>query len=292
MQLDEVRSQIDEVDTQIRELFIRRMKLADEVACIKAQTEDVIYKPDREMSIIDRQSQGMEPSLLMEYRALIRRVMEISRKYQYGRTLQLRDCFPYDYETQMPDMSRLAMLREQVYICDFCSKDEVMAAESYDQIAAWIEAGQADAGAGIIEEIAAGMSDELNLMLLAHGLYINSCRVAEDQQRRLKVVAFTKHLCVRPEHNRLRLVFVAPNRSGALSSLLSMISDYGVNLTEIHSVPFSSGDDWNYHFFIEMSMNLLLPTSRALIFQLSQETQDMRLLGSYECEGDFVNRAE
>ena len=47
MELSEVRKNIDRVDGEIRRLFMERMSLADQVACIKAKTEDVIYKPDR-----------------------------------------------------------------------------------------------------------------------------------------------------------------------------------------------------------------------------------------------------
>ena len=87
MTLEEVRKNIDRVDGQIRELFIERMGLAEQVARIKAQTEDSIYKPEREAVILEKQSKNMDPHLVKEYKALIKRIMEVSRKYQYGRTL-------------------------------------------------------------------------------------------------------------------------------------------------------------------------------------------------------------
>ena len=43
----------------------------------------------------------MKPELVREYTALIKRIMEVSRKYQYGRTLELRQCFPFEY-SKMP----------------------------------------------------------------------------------------------------------------------------------------------------------------------------------------------
>ena len=42
MTLEEIRPQIDMVDKEIRELFIRRMHLAEQVAKVKAETEDTI----------------------------------------------------------------------------------------------------------------------------------------------------------------------------------------------------------------------------------------------------------
>ena len=118
MTLEEVRKNIDRVDGKIRELFIERMGLADQVARIKAETEDTIYKPEREAVILKKQSENMDPHLVKEYRALIKRIMEISRKYQYGRTLELRNCFPFRFAKEDMRPDAVAMLSEEVYICE------------------------------------------------------------------------------------------------------------------------------------------------------------------------------
>lgn len=52
MTLADVRKNIDRVDKEIKQLFKERMVLADNVAQVKAETEDDIYKPDREETII------------------------------------------------------------------------------------------------------------------------------------------------------------------------------------------------------------------------------------------------
>lgn len=287
MELADVRKNIDRVDGEIRRLFIERMSLADQVACIKAETEDVIYKPDREEAIIKKQTEGMENKLVREYTALIKRMMEVSRKYQYGRTMELRDCFPFSYEREAKKVQRLCMVKEELYICDCCSKDTVLTVDSYEEIAQAIEKGEADAGMGIIEEIGVGVSDALHYLLLQHDLYITDCRVRQEKESRKKVVIFADQLAVMPEHNRLKIMFACPNRSGSVSSILSMIADYGVNLTEIHSRPYQEGAAWNYHFFAELSANMDTKEMRALLYQLSQETQALKILGSYRCEGDF-----
>lgn len=289
MTLDEIRLQIDHVDSQIRSLFIERMGLAEQVAQVKAETEDSIYKPEREKAIIERQSKDMDPHLIMEYRALVKRIMEVSRKYQYGRTLEIRDCFPFDYETQEPVMEddRTAVLRRDLYIYDFGSRDRVCTEESFSRIAEKMEEGIYLAGAGVIERVGSGVNDDLNSMLMTHHFYISRCRVCRDGENKSKVVLFTPHFVVRPEDNRIKLVFVCPNRSGSLSSIMNMIADYDVNLTEVHSIPFPSENSWNYRFFIELNANMLDDNIRALLFQLHSETESMQILGSYHCEGDF-----
>ena len=53
-ELASIRSDINSVDSAIRELFLLRMSLAHEVAETKAQSDDKIYKPDREAEIIEQ----------------------------------------------------------------------------------------------------------------------------------------------------------------------------------------------------------------------------------------------
>ncbi len=288
MTLDEIRTRIDQMDSSIKELFIARMGLSEQVARVKAQTEDSIFKPDREAVIIQKQSADLPPHLVMEYQAFIRRFMQISRKYQYGLTLKMRDCFPYTFSDQQPVYQTIAMTGRELYCCTFCSKDAVKTVRDYQEIAGELEKQNIDAGAGVIEHIGQGVNDELNTLLYKYHYYITHCEVlTEDNGDRHKVVLFGRQLCVLPEHNRLKIVVIARNETGSLGSLLSMIADYGVNVTEIHSIPFRTGENWNYRFFLELGINLLDETAQALIFQLTEETQSLQILGSYLCDGDF-----
>lgn len=287
MDLSEVRTNIDRVDGEIRRLFMERMLLADQVACIKAETEDVIYKPDREEAIIKKQTEGVKPKLVREYTALIKRIMEVSRKYQYGRTMELRECFPFLYHKQPKTIRSLSMVKQELYLCERYSKDSVITVDSYEEVGECIRRGDADAGMGIIESVGVGVSDELHNLLLDGEFYITDCEIREEKGIRQKIVIFTDVLEALPEHNRIKIVFECPNRSGSLGSILSMIADYGVNLTEIHSRPFKDGAAWNYRFFAELNANMDTEEIRAMLFQLSQETQRLRILGSYRCEGDF-----
>ena len=286
MTLAEIRKNIDRVDKQIKSLFKERMTLADDVARVKAQTEDDIYKPDREEDIIHNLTEDVEDNIKMEYTALIKRIMEISRKYQYGRTLELRECLNLDIHEDEPEVKSLAMVKSEVYICQDYSKDHVCAVDSFDMAARMVCDGTVDAGMGILEDISYGVSDGLHEALTERGLYIYRCNVVTDGGHRKKVAAFSKQLIVKPEHNRIKIMFVCRNKSGSLSSVLSMISDYGVNLTEIHSVP-NRESEWNYRFYLEFAANLQQKEIQALIFQLQNETEVCQILGSYFCEGDF-----
>ena len=159
MTLSDVRKNIDRVDKEIKQLFKERMMLADNVARVKAETDDDIYKPDREETIIANLTGDVDDDIKMEYTALIKRIMEISRKYQYGRTLELRNCLNVDYEENEPEIDAVAMIKPELYICQGCSRDKVVAVDSYDDVYELIKSGKVDAGMGILEDISYGVSE-------------------------------------------------------------------------------------------------------------------------------------
>ena len=285
--LDGVRTEIDLVDGEIRKLFVERMGLADRVARIKAENGDVIFKPDREAAMIEKLCAGMDGALVMEYRAFIRRMIAVSRKYQYKRMLELGGGFPYSYAAGEPVCRRVVALSGEQGSLDLPAGASLETVDGYGEMGRRILEGEADAGIGVLEEIGRGVSEGLNGLLVQCGLYIYKCGIRQTESARQKAVLFGKELVVRPEHNRLKLAFVCPNTSGSLANVLSMIADYGINLTEIHSVPFCEEGGWNYRFFAEMGTNLSEKNSQALISQLYQETGALQLLGSYYCKGDF-----
>lgn len=84
MTLEEIRKEIDKIDSQIKALFLQRMEVAKHVAEVKYASGDEIYKADREAEIISRLTADVAPELKMEYTAFIRKIMEVARKYEYG----------------------------------------------------------------------------------------------------------------------------------------------------------------------------------------------------------------
>ena len=195
MTLEEVRKGIDSVDNQMKELFRQRMALADNVATVKAQTADSIFKPEREELIIKRVTEDMDESIVKEYTAFIKRTMEVSRKYQYRKTLELRNCFPF--------------------------------------------------------EITSDASEESAAFL------------------------------VLPEHQHLKFSFKCIDKSGTFATALTMIADYGVNVTDLQVVSVETEEGKMYELTVDVEANLLEKEIQAMVFQLSEENKDFALLLSY-----------
>lgn len=79
------REQIDEIDSQIVELFEQRMKVANEVARYKIETGKPVLDKQRENEKLDRLGAMSHGSFNERaVRELFSQIMSISRKYQYG----------------------------------------------------------------------------------------------------------------------------------------------------------------------------------------------------------------
>lgn len=97
MTLDDVRIHIDSVDRELRRLIEKRMDLAHNVADAKLATGDKIYKPDREQIVISRLTDNTRPDIIRQYTALIKKIMLVSREYQYSLTLNHLTKKPVSY---------------------------------------------------------------------------------------------------------------------------------------------------------------------------------------------------
>lgn len=83
MTLEEARKDIDIIDQELKDLFLKRMAVTKSIAEIKAVTGDEIYKPDREALIIDKMTSDVDESIKPLYIDFIKKILEISRNYQY-----------------------------------------------------------------------------------------------------------------------------------------------------------------------------------------------------------------
>ena len=85
MSLDDIRKDIDTIDSSIRDLVMKRLDCSSRV--IHSKIEDgnyVIYRADREAAMIARLGEGIPDDRKDGYLALVRKIIETSRMYQYG----------------------------------------------------------------------------------------------------------------------------------------------------------------------------------------------------------------
>jgi chorismate mutase/prephenate dehydratase len=81
-------------------------------------------------------------------------------------------------------------------------------------------------------------------------------------------------------HDKTSLIVAAPNRAGALYSLLAPIAEHGVSMTKLESRPARAGL-WEYVYFIDMEGHQQDPGLVTALEALHSRAALVKILGSY-----------
>ena len=106
-------------------------------------------------------------------------------------------------------------------------------------------------------------------------------RINHNKDNATRFAAVSKQLTVQENHDKIAVVFACPHRTGSLAGVLGIFTDYGVNLTEIHSRP-DGKKPWEYIFYVDFTGNLKEERIRAMFYQLTEELPFVKIIGSYK----------
>ena len=85
LDMKDIRKDIDAIDLQIRELLMQRLDCSYKVAQVKqAAGSTDIYRAEREQAILDTLGADVPTERRAQYLAVVRKITETSRMYQYG----------------------------------------------------------------------------------------------------------------------------------------------------------------------------------------------------------------
>ena len=82
MDIKECRAEIDKINNEMLELFIKRMRLSEQVAKYKAENGLPIFDSEREKQILDEMAKKAGAEFDEYVRAFFSNLMELSKKYQ------------------------------------------------------------------------------------------------------------------------------------------------------------------------------------------------------------------
>lgn len=113
LDLGKIRTQINDVDDKITELYLKRLALCDKVAEYKKKTGMKILDSSREQAVIDRLTSKAPESDAVAVSGLYKRIMQISRSRQatkvFERSQLMSDITElYNNPTQFPDKASVA----------------------------------------------------------------------------------------------------------------------------------------------------------------------------------------
>lgn len=368
--IEEVRRDINQIDHEILQLFLKRMRCSEEVSDYKMANGGQVLVPSRETQLLDMMLRDIPDDLKLEYSSLLRTTTRLSRKHQYGLMLEAEpDRLKLNLTERCKHPATVYYGGMPASYADMASRElypdaERVAMDSWEDVFQAVSSGKADIGVVPVENSTAGTVNEIYDLLQKYGLAICASRIKIIQHcicgckgaslddikevhshpqalrqceqyikqhgysavtetntavaanhvsqlgdptvaaicsesaaelynleilekhvndgdlNQTRFIAVTKNLSVDPEDMRVSLVLTLPHVVGSLYGSLATFSDYGVNMTEIHSRPITDMP-WNYCFYIDFDGNLLDKNIRALVYQLMQECAFVRVLGSY-----------
>lgn len=87
MNLNECRSQINEIDNKMKELFLKRMEIVAKVATYKKNNNLAIFDARREEEMKKRLLENINDELKKEYLQFLESILVISKDYQKKKIL-------------------------------------------------------------------------------------------------------------------------------------------------------------------------------------------------------------
>lgn len=81
--LTELRKELNEIDGELLQLFVRRMAVVEQVAQVKGKSGGAVFVPEREREILQGVGEKLPSELKAYGKALFRTVLRLSRARQY-----------------------------------------------------------------------------------------------------------------------------------------------------------------------------------------------------------------
>jgi chorismate mutase/prephenate dehydratase len=113
-----------------------------------------------------------------------------------------------------------------------------------------------------------------------YGLNILATNIEDDPNNTTRFLVIADHDAGPSGQDRTSLVFSAPNRPGAIHTLLEPLARHGVDMTKLQSRPARAGL-WEYVFYADIQGHQQDPEVAAALKELNARAAFVKVLGSY-----------
>ena len=113
-----------------------------------------------------------------------------------------------------------------------------------------------------------------------YGLKVLKKAIQNNQGNTTRFIILSKEAVYRKDAGKVTISFELAHKSGTLYNILGNFIFNGVNMRKIESRPIP-GRSWEYRFFIDMEGNLDDAGIRNALRGITEEAQNMRILGNY-----------
>lgn len=218
MELADIRKEIDEIDSQLLPLFLRRMKCAEQVAAVKKEKNLPVFNAQREQEILDRAAEKAG-----EYGQAVRGIystmMSVSRERQYQLLESggaLRELTASSMENLPTDGAKVACpgvvgAFTHRAACTVFPNGEMTFHPHFDQVFEAVEQGAADFGVIPVENSSAGSVVDVYDLILRYRFYIV----------RAVTLPVRHFLCGTENSEEIQIVFSHPQALAQCSDFLN-----------------------------------------------------------------------
>lgn len=113
------------------------------------------------------------------------------------------------------------------------------------------------------------------------GLEVLDVPIANDGSNTTRFVALARQPVIAPEADTISLIIRLPHQSGALSSVLGLLSDYDLNLKKIQSRPVPDCP-WEYSFYLDVQALRGQAHIEEALYALIRELAAVTFVGWYQ----------
>lgn len=116
-----------------------------------------------------------------------------------------------------------------------------------------------------------------------YGLNVIAEKINENSTNTTRFAVFSKvkeNTINTEDYSTFIMMFVVKNESGSLVNALKAISDHGYNMRNVKSRPLKNSQ-WEYYFYVEAEGKISSTDGQAMIKDLSDKCQMLKVLGSY-----------
>ncbi|MGL1833283.1 prephenate dehydratase [Rhodocyclaceae bacterium SMB388] len=111
-------------------------------------------------------------------------------------------------------------------------------------------------------------------------LKVLAANIEDDPNNTTRFLVIGRHDSDPSGRDKTSLVFSAPNRPGAMHTLLEPLARHGVDMTKLQSRP-ARGGLWEYVFYVDFLGHQHDPEIAAALAELNEKAAFVKVLGSY-----------